>query len=194
MVPASLRSAVAVAFFGACVASCGSCGAASSTPPVTPTVATTATPTPIFGSPSASTSASATPGPNGGVYTVQVSATGSDAVEGAFTATLAAGSAAHCPAPNDLSGTIAGTRIELQMPQGSPVNGQPQQLSPGDIQFTVGNNVWGVASAANAPHPSSGTLQRNSDGSGSASFQNLALQSDPSRQPQESGSVTWTCG
>ena len=141
-------------------------------------------------------SSSSSGGSNGGVYTVHVTANGSDAVDGSFTETLQLSSQAtsqRCPVPSDLSGSIAGTRVELQMSQSSTGSGQPQQLSPGDIQFIVAADTWGVASAANAPHPSGGMLQRNGDGSGSLSFQNLALESNPSHQPQESGSIIWTC-
>ena len=130
--------------------------------------------------------------PNNGTYSVQVSLTGSDPVQGTFTQTLTAGSA-HCPVPSDLAGTINGTHVEVQMPITGSANGQSRPLSPGDLQVNVGSDMWDVASASNAPHGTSGTLQRNADGSGSTSLQTLALQSDPSRQPQESGSITWTC-
>ena len=115
-------------------------------------------------------------------------------MQGTFTEalTLPASSTAHCPIPSDLSGTVASRHVELQMSITSTPSTQ-QTLSPGDIQVVVDADTWGVASSSNAPHGSTGSLQRNADGSGSTAFQNLALQSDSSHQPQESGSITWTC-
>jgi hypothetical protein len=124
---------------------------------------------------------------------VQVSLSGTDTVQGSFTQAIAGATSAHCPVPNDLAGTVSPQHVELQLPSTTSGIGQPQPLSPGDIQLTVDGHTWGVASASNAPHATTGTLQRNSDGSGSASFQNLALQSNSAQQPQESGSITWTC-
>lgn len=121
---------------------------------------------------------------------MQVSIAGTEAVQGSFTQAVAG--SARCPVPTDLTGTISGQHLDVQMP-GTAGIGQARQLSPGDLQVRVGGDTWGVASASNAPHATTGTLQRNSDGSGSAVFQNLALESNPAQQPQESGSVTWTC-
>lgn len=122
---------------------------------------------------------------------MQVTLTGTDTAQGSFT--QAAQGSAHCPVPTDLAGDVSGSHVELQLPSAASGIGQPQTLSPGDLQVIVGAHTWGVASASNAPHATVGTLQRNSDGSGSTAFQNLALQSNPSQQPQESGSFTWTC-
>ncbi len=125
--------------------------------------------------------------PSGPAYSVQVALTGTDSVQGTFTQGVG-----QCQAAGSLSGTVSGQQVTLLMP-GSNVSGQAVTLSPGDLQVTVGGHVWGVASAANAPHATSGTLQRNTNGSGSAQFQNLALQGNSAQQPQESGTITWTC-
>lgn len=114
--------------------------------------------------------------------------TGTDTVNGGFTQSISS-----CSPPSDLTGTVQGQSVDVKMPASAPI-GTPQQLSPGDVTLTVGSHVWGVASASNAPHATSGTLQRNTDGGGSAAFQNLALQSNPAQVPQESGTITWTCG
>ena len=180
-----LRTASTAATLAVFVAACGS----SSTSPAaaTPTPSPSPTPTPPFTPPA--TTPTPAPTPSGPAYTVQVSLTGSDAVSGSFSEPVA-----QCAPPSDLSGTVASHLVELQIHVGGAASGQPQGLSPGDIDVVVDSDTWGVASSANAPHGSSGSLQRNADGSGTASFQNLALQSNSAKQPQESGSITWTCG
>jgi hypothetical protein len=137
------------------------------------------------GSPSATSG-----GSPDGTYSVTVSLTGGDTVQGSFTQAVPAGGG-HCSSPGQLSGSISSQQVTLQMAASGASGSQP--LSPGDLLLTVGSHTWGVASASNAPHGTTGSLQRNSDGSGAAQFQNLALQSNVAQQPQESGSVTWTC-
>lgn len=171
------------------------CGSTPSTPSPTPSRTgsqhATATPNgnPPFTPPPGGTTP--TPGPANGTYSVQISLTGTDALQGSFAQPVAGG--VRCPVPSDLAGTVSGQHVDVQMPNAARGIGQPQQLSPGDLQVIVGGNTWGVASASNAPHATTGTLQRNSDGGGSTLFQNLALQSNPSQQPQESGTITWSC-
>ena len=121
-----------------------------------------------------------------------VAVSGTDNVQGSFTQAVDAGAGTHCSPPGQLSGTVSGTNITLQL-TGAPPPVTVPVLSPGDLLLTLGTHTWGVASAANAPHGTAGSLQRNADGSGTAQFQNLALQSNFGQQPQESGSVTWTC-
>lgn len=175
---------------GIAVTACGSSSSPTPSHNSTPAASATPSPTGPFNPPGGTTPTPAA-APNG-TYSVQVSITGTDSVQGSFSQAIVAGSA-HCPVPTDLAGTASGQHLEVQMPAATSGIGQPQQLSPGDLQVIVGPHVWGVASASNAPHATSGTLQRNSDGSGSAAFQNLGLQTNPSQQPQESGSITWTC-
>ena len=188
----ALRVSTVSLVAGACAVACGS---STQSATQTPTPATnSSTPSEPFSPPSGTTSTPTPGASSNGTYTVQVALTGGDAVQGTFTETLSASasSTAHCPVPSDLSGSVGSRHVELQMTISSGPSTQ-QTLSPGDIQLIVDGDTWGVASASNAPHGSSGSLQRNADGSGSASFQNLALQSDPSHQPQESGSINWTC-
>ncbi|MFN2581762.1 MAG: hypothetical protein ABR498_03365 [Candidatus Dormibacteria bacterium] len=191
---AAVRGAGGAMMFGACVASCGSCGASSTarvTPAPTTTVATS--PTGVLNTPPAATSGQGATGANG-TYTVNVSVNGTDNVQGSFIEPLTlSNSSAHCPVPSDITGDVSGKHIELQMPMNGAPTGQSQALSPGDLQLIIGSNTWGVASASNAPHGTSGTLKRNADGSGAADFQGLSLQSNPAQQPQESGAVTWSC-
>ena len=165
-------------------AACGSGSSSTAKPTAHPSSSTGTTPTPTAPFTPPSTTAT----PSGPAYSVQVAVTGTDSVQGSFSQSVAA-----CAPATNLAGTVQGQRVGLQMPGASPV-GQPLPLSPGDIVVIVGGHSWGVASAANAPRASSGTLQRNADGSGSATFQNLALQGNLSQQPQESGTITWTCG
>lgn len=177
------------------------CGSGSSSTPTAHTTArpggttthTTAQPGGTTPTPSAtlSTTSTTTQTTGNGTYNVTVSLTGTDQVQGAFTQAVDPGASSHCQPPNQLSGSVGGQHVQAQF-AGTP-SATPQGLSPGDLLLTVGTHTWGVASASNAPHGTSGTLQRNSDGSGSAQFQNLALQTNFAQQPQESGSITWTC-
>ena len=179
----------AVALAAACCAvACGSNSTSSSS---TPTPSNSSTPSAPFSPPVNPTATPAAAASPNGTYTVQVSLSGGDAVSGTFTEPVPS-SSAHCAIPSDLSGTVGSRHVELQMSSASGPSSQ-QTLSPGDIQVVVDSDTWGVASASNAPHGSSGSLVRNADGSGSTAFQNLALQSDTAHQPQESGSITWTC-
>lgn len=184
---AFLRAGVLLAALG--VAACGS--GTSSTPTAQPTArpgGTTPTVSPPF---STTSTATHTTGNANGTYDVTVSLTGTDLAQGSFTQPVDPSASSHCQPPNELSGSVGGQHVQAQF-VGTPT-GTPQVLSPGDLLLTVGSHTWGVASASNAPHGTSGTVQRNSDGSGSAQFQNLALQTNFAQQPQESGSVTWTC-
>ena len=164
------------------------------TPSPTPSAqAHTATPGPTATpTPSAPFTPPGTPTPvvTNGTYSVTVAVSGTDNVQGSFT--QAVGASAHCSPPGQLSGTVSGQNITLQL-SGAPPPVSVPVLSPGDMLLTLGTHTWGVASAANAPHGTTGSLQRDADGSGNAQFQNLALQSNFAQQPQESGSVTWTC-
>lgn len=162
---------------------CGPGSSPTATPRHSPAGGATPTPAAPFTPPPSSSAA-----PSGPAYAVQVALSGTDTVQGTFSQPVA-----QCSPPTNLAGTVQGQQVGLQMPGASPV-GQSLPLSPGDIVVVVGAHNWGVASASNAPHASSGTLQRNSDGGGSAAFQNLALQGNLSQQPQESGTVIWTCG
>ncbi|MBV8527416.1 MAG: hypothetical protein JOZ75_03790 [Candidatus Dormibacteraeota bacterium] len=181
----------ATALLSALVAvACGSGG--SSTPTAHSTArpgGTTPTASPPFSTTSTSTTTHTTANPNG-TYNVTVSLTGTDLAQGSFAQPVDPGGS-RCQPPSQLSGSVGGQHVQAQF-AGAP-SATPQTLSPGDLLLTVGTHTWGVASAANAPHGTSGTLQRNSDGSGSAQFQNLALQTNFAQQPQESGSITWTC-
>ncbi|HEX6538636.1 MAG TPA: hypothetical protein VF155_05605 [Candidatus Dormibacteraeota bacterium] len=178
---------------GALLFACGAvaCGSGTSSSPTArataPPGGATPTASPPFGT--STTTSHTTANPNG-TYTVTVSLTGTDLAQGSFTQPVDAGGS-HCQPPNQLSGTVGGQHVQAQF-AGAP-SATPQTLSPGDLLLTVGSHTWGVASASNAPHGTSGTLQRSSDGSGSAQFQNLALETNFGQQPQESGSITWTC-
>ena len=177
----------AVLLFSVGAVACGSNSSPTATSHTTTSSgATTAAPPPFTpgGGPTP------TSGGVNGTYSVNVSVTGTDTVQGSFTQAVP-GPGGKCPPPNQLSGSVSGQQITLQMPQSG--SSAPQALSPGDVLLTIGSRTWGVASASNAPHGTSGMLQRNTDGSGSVQFQNLALQSNFAQQPQESGSVTWTC-
>lgn len=178
ILPASLLA------LGLFVTACGSGSSSTASPHGHPSPAGGgATPTPS----APFTPPVTTPTPSGPAYSVQVTLTGTDAVQGTFTQPVS-----QCTPPTNLAGTVQAQHVELQIPSASPT-GQSLPLSPGDIVVLVGSHSWGVFSASNAPHGSSGTLQRNSDGSGSTAFQNLALQGNLAQQPQESGSITWTC-
>lgn len=166
------------------------CGSGNSS---TPTVHATTPPggaTPTASPPFSTTTTTHTTANANGTYSVTVSLTGTDLAQGSFTQPVDAGGS-RCQPPNQLSGNVGGQHLQAQF-AGSP-SASPQALSPGDLLLTIGSHTWGVASASNAPHGTSGTLQRNADGSGSAQFQNLALQTNFAQQPQESGSITWTC-
>lgn len=183
-----IRAQWAAAFL--VVAACSACGssAASSSHnavnhPASPLPV--ASPTASSSSGTSTTSSSA----RAPTYTAHVAVSGQDSVAGAFNATAVSA----CGPPNDLSGTVAGHHVDLQMSSAGPA-GQQVQLSPGDIVLVIDSDNWGVGSGANAPQGTTGTLQRNDDGSGALTFQNLYLQSNPSQVPQESGSITWTCG
>lgn len=182
-----LRAAALLSALGAVA-----CGSGNSSTPTAHSTArpggTTPTASPPFGTTSTTTH---TTGNASGTYSVTVSLTGTDLVQGTFTQPVDPGASTHCQPPNQLSGSPGGQHVQAQF-TGTP-SGTPQALSPGDILLTIGSHTWGVASASNAPHGTSGTLQRNSDGSGSLQFQNLALQTNFAQQPQESGSITWTC-
>lgn len=168
---------------------CGS--GASSTPTARATTRPSGT-TPTASAPFSTTSTTThTTGNVNGTYNVTVSLTGTDLAQGSFTQPVDPGASTHCQPPNQINGSAGGQHVQAQF-TGTP-SGTPQALSPGDLLLTVGSHTWGVASASNAPHGTSGTVQRNSDGSGSAQFQNLALQTNFAQQPQESGSITWTC-
>jgi hypothetical protein len=183
-----LRAGALLSALGA--VACGS--GTSSTPTAHATASaggTTPTASPPFGT-STTTHATAGANPNG-TYSVTVSLTGTDAAQGSFTQPVDASASSHCAPPNQLGGSVGAQHVQIQF-AGAPPSGA-QALSPGDLLLTVGSHTWGVASASNAPQGTSGTVQRNSDGSGSAQFQNLALQTNFSQQPQESGSITWTC-
>ena len=182
-----LRAGALLSALGA--VACGS--AASSTPTAHSTArpgGTTPTASPPFSTTSTTTH---TTGNANGTYSVTVSLTGTDLAQGIFTQAVDPGASSHCQPPNQLSGSVGGQHVQAQF-TGAP-SGTPQALSPGDLLLTVGSHTWGVASASNAPHGTSGTVQRNSDGSGSAQFQNLALETNFAQQPQEGGSITWTC-
>lgn len=168
------------------------CGSGNSSTPTAHSTAHPAGGTPTASPPfstSTNTTTQSTANPNG-TYNVTVSLTGSDPAQGSFTQPVDPG-AGRCQPPNQLSGNAGGQHLQAQF--AGPPSATPQTLSPGDLLLTVGSHTWGVASASNAPHGTSGTLQRNSDGSGSAQFQNLALQTNFAQQPQESGTITWTC-
>ena len=178
---------------GALLSAFGAVACGSGTSP-TPTAHSTGRPdgaTPTASAPFTTSSTTHTTGNANGTYNVTVSLTGTDLAQGTFTQPVDPGAISHCQPPNQLSGSVGGQHVQAQF-VGS-ASGTPQALSPGDLLLTVGSHTWGVASASNAPHGTSGTLQRNSDGSGSAQFQNLALQTSFGQQPQESGSITWTC-
>ena len=168
------------------------CGSGTSSTPTARATAspggTTPTASPPFGTTTTTTHTTANAN---GTYTVTVSLTGTDLAQGNFTQPVDAGASRHCQPPNQLSGSAGGQHVQAQF-VGTP-SGTPQTLSPGDLLLTIGSHTWGVASASNAPHGTTGTVQRNADGSGSAQFQNLALQTNFGQQPQESGSITWTC-
>ena len=173
-------------------AACGSGTSSTPTPHATAKPGgTTPTASPPFSTTSTTSTSTHTTGNPNGTYNVTVSLTGTDLAQGAFTQPADPGASSHCPPPNQLSGSVGGQHVQAQFT--GAASGTPQTLSPGDLLLTVGSHTWGVASASNAPHGTSGTLQRNSDGSGSAQFQNLALQTNFAQQPQESGSITWTC-
>lgn len=184
------RAAFLALPFAALALSVGACGSGSSTPRASIQRSSTASssPSPLAPFTPPATNPTPTGAASGPAYHVQLTLSGTDAVQGTFSQSVSS-----CSPPTDLAGTAQDVPVHLTMPGSAPV-GQAQPLSPGDIQLTIGSHVWGVASASNAPHATSGMLQRNSDGGGSASFQNLALQSTPSQQPQESGTITWTCG
>ena len=168
------------------------CGSGTSSTPTAHSTARPGRPAPTASAPASTTSTTThTTGNANGTYNVTVSLTGTDPAQGSFTQPVDPGASSHCQPPNELSGTVSGPHVQAQF-VGTP-SGTPQALSPGDLLLTVGNHTWGVASASNAPHGTTGTVQRNADGSGSAQFQNLALQTNFAQQPQESGSITWTC-
>ena len=182
-----LRAAALLSALGA--VACGS--GASSTPTARATTRPSGT-TPTASAPFSTTSTTThTTGNANGTYSVTVSLTGTDLAQGSFTQPVDPGASTHCQPPNQISGSAGGQHVQAQF-TGTP-SGTAQALSPGDLLLTVGSHTWGVASASNAPHGTSGTVQRNSDGSGSAQFQNLALQTNFAQQPQESGNITWTC-
>lgn len=182
-----LRAGALLSALGA--AACGSGTSPTSTPHATARPGgSSPTASPPFSTTSTTTHTTANPN---GTYNVTVSLTGTDLVQGTFTQPVDPGASSHCQPPNQLGGGVGGQQVQAQFP-GAP-SGTPQALSPGDLLVTIGSHTWGVASAANAPHGTSGTLQRNTDGGGSAQFQNLALQTNFAQQPQESGSITWTC-
>ena len=175
-----------------CALGAVACGSGSSSTPTARSTAQPGGPTPTASPPFSTTSTSTHTTANAnGTYTVNVSLTGTDLAQGSFTQPVDPSASSHCQPPNQLGGTVGGQHIQAQF-TGAP-SGTPQVLSPGDLLLTVGTHTWGVASASNAPHGTTGTVQRNSDGSGNAQFQNLALQTNFAQQPQESGSITWTC-
>ena len=182
-----LRAGALLTVLGA--VACGSGTSSTPTPHATARPSGTApTASPPFSTTSTTTH---TTGNVNGTYNVTVSLTGTDPGQGNFTQPVDPAATSHCQPPNQLSGSAGGQHVQAQF-VGTP-SGTPQTLSPGDLLLTIGSHTWGVASASNAPQGTSGTVQRNADGSGSAQFQNLALQTNFGQQPQESGSITWTC-
>ena len=168
------------------------CGSGTKRTPTAHSTARPGGPAPTATAPFSTTSTTTHTTANAnGTYTVTVSLTGTDVAQGSFTQLVDPGASSRCQPPNQLSGSVGGQHVQAQF-VGTP-SGAPQALSPGDLLLTVGSHTWGVASASNAPHGTSGAVQRNSDGSGSAQFQNLALETNFAQQPQESGSITWTC-
>src|SRR4029077_12189830 len=148
------------------------------------------------GAPSSSSSRtpseSPTAQPHSPVFSVHVMTTGRDAVDGTFAVRpVLAGGVSTCIVPTDLSGTVAGHHFELQINGAGAAVGQQKPLSPGEVLLVIDSDTWAVGSAANAPHATAETLLRNTDGGGELVFQDLYSQSDPSAQPQESGSVSW---
>lgn len=113
--------------------------------------------------------------------------TGTIGVNGAYRV-----ASSSCPPPSELSGSVGDEHVDLRIHVPGATGG-PRQLSPGDIDVVLNDGTWSVGSSSNAPHGTSGTLQSSANGSGSVSVQNLYLQSNPSTQPQESGSITWSC-
>jgi len=126
-------------------------------------------------------------------YTVTVALTGKDQLGGTFAAHPGGNPSSNgCAVVSELSGTLGANRIDLQINTSAPA-GQPAVLSPGDLNLIIDADNWGVGSSANAPQGTTGTLERRPDGSGSLTFANLYLQSNPAQEPQESGTVRWTC-
>ena len=126
-------------------------------------------------------------------YTVHVSVSGRDSVAGSFVLSpVVAGGSATCLVPNDLSGSVGRHHVDVLIKSGV-VGPTSQPLSPGAVELTIDSDTWTVGSSANTPTGTTGTLQRDPNGGGDLEFQNLALRGSPSSQPQESGSVTWSC-
>ena len=187
-IPCVRRLSIAVAA-GLFAAGCGGGGgaptpagsASTSTTSSTSTTATTETTT---------LPASATTTAGGVAYIVQASLSGSDSVQGSFTSH----NAGACGAPEHLTGIIGAHSISVLTPVGQGATaGQAVSLTPGDVTVQVDSDTWVVGSSSNAPQGSSGQFEYMSNGSGTLTFQNLALSSNPARQPQESGSFQWTC-
>ncbi len=155
---------------------------------------TTTTPTPT-----ASSAHTASPPATGGSaghgtsFNVQVNFTGADSAQGSFTAATVGG--APC---SDYASTAFDWTIGIGPPNGTPttVGGilinflitMPQSMFHG--AGTYAGVVQGVSVGSDDFSGTDSTMTLNGDGTGNASFTNLA---GAASGQTESGTVTWTC-
>ena len=123
---------------------------------------------------------------------MQFSITGTDTLQGTFVE-KAKPSPMHCAPLQTVGDTVDGKLVYLDFAMAPPPTGQPIPVKPGFLVLLVGNHAWAPYTTLLAPMTATGTIQINFDGSGSVTFQNLALETDRSTQPMESGSFTWNC-
>jgi hypothetical protein len=140
--------------------------------------------------PAAATSASPS-GAGGAQYTLQVDLNGLDAVQGSAIVPAANG----CVQPTRIAATFGAHLVSLQInvkPQSGPP--APLTLSPGDLTVTIDNDAWSVASSANAPQGTQGTITFTGAASADVSVQHLFDGQSP-RGPSsdEGGTISWSC-
>jgi len=161
------------------------CGGSGSQPSPT-TYVSSPSASQLLSPPSTSASASST----GAMYTMVVNLRGVDTVQGTATVTAQDG----CVQPKTIGASYGPHQVTLVLNVTPAPNSPPVSLSPGDAILTVDTNTWTVASAANAPQPTTGTVSATGASSGTLSVQHMFAQSTPvGPSSDEGGTITWSC-